>query len=138
MSKVNFSEFTWFIPRPKNQLAITIPNLHSLNLNPKLMEEMPTYITIGVSKAGDRLCLRAQPHSGYRLPKGGGVKDKDLIKLITASGVRLPARYTVWKEDDCWLATLDEHLSPKVNMAKPPNKPRTRNLKGILEEGKAL
>lgn len=136
MSKVNFNEFTWFAPRPKNQLAITIPNLCSLNLNPKLMEEMPAYITIGVNKTGELLCLREQAHSGYRLPKGGCVKDKDLIKLITDSGVRLPSRYTVWKEDDCWLAKLDVHVSPKVNTTKPPTKPRKHNLKTLLEEEK--
>lgn len=136
MSKVNFGEFVWFVPKPKNQLAITIPNRGVMNLNPKLMVEMPAYITIGVNKTGDRLCLREQPYSGYKLPKGGCVKDQDLIKLILSSGVRLPARYTVWKEDDCWLAMLDERLPPKVNMAHPPQIPRKRNLKRLLEEGK--
>lgn len=138
MSKIDFGEFTWFVPKPKNKLAITIPNLSVMNLNPKLMEEMPPYIAIGVNQIGDQLCLREQPDSGYKLPKGGSVKDKDLIKFISSSGIRLPARYTVLKEDGCWLAKLDEYLPPKVNMANPPKRPRKRNLKGLLEEGRKL
>lgn len=138
MSKVDFNDFTWFIPKPKSRSAITIPNLNIMNLNAKLMENMPSYVTIGVDKTGKCLCLREQAPSGYKLPRSGSVKDKELIANIVALGVRLPARYAVWQENGYWLAILDAHFSPKVNMSNPPKNPRKRDLKGLLEEGGRL
>lgn len=138
MSKIDFSEFTWFKAKPKNQFAITIPNQTILNINPKLLEVLPAFIEIGVRKAGTELCLREQPHSGYRILRSGAIKDKELLKYIVDSGVRLPARYTVLQEDDYWLAILDEWFPPKINAANPPKKPRTRNLKELLKESAAL
>ena len=122
----------------QNLFALTIPNPSVMNLNSKLMEQIVTRITVGVSNAGDRLCLREDAASGYKLAKGGSIKDKRLIQHIVNVGVRLPARYTVWKEEACWLAALDEHFPPTVNMDMPPSKPRKRNLKHLLVEEKTL
>ena len=137
MSSINFAEFTWFSPKPKITLSITIPNQNSLNLNPKLMDQMPQYIEIGASNDGSMLCIREKSDAGYKLPKSGSVKDKDLIRFLVAAGVRLSARYTVTKEAGYWLAALDDPSSPKVEMKKPPRKKRT-NLEGLAKEVEGL
>lgn len=138
MSKVDFNKFTWFAPKPKCQLIVTISSQNTMYLSPKLMEEIPAQIIIGVSERGDELCLREVKDSGYRLPKSGKIHDIELIRHIHTLGVRFPAKYAVRKEDDCCLATLNERVLPKVNTAKPAQSPRKRNLKGLLEEEKKL
>ena len=138
MSEMDFNKFTWFAPKPKCQLTITIPNKNAMYLSPKLMAEMPAQIMIGVSERGDRLCLREVKDSGYRLPKSGKLHDMELIRHIHTLGVCFPAKYAVCKKDDCYLATLNEYISPKVNTIKPTQSPRKRNLNSLLEEEKKL
>ncbi len=138
MSNINFTEFTWFSPKPKITLAVTIPNQDVLNLNSKLMEQMPKYVVIGAKDAGRILCIREQANTGYRLPKSGTVKGRDLIESLVSMGVRIPARYTAIKEDDCWIATLDKPMLPKVNMKKPPRKPKKDDLQSLRREVEKL
>lgn len=139
MSSIHFAEFTWFSPTPKTTLSISIPNENSFNLNPKLMEQMPSYIEIGVSSDGRVLGIREKPDTGYKLPKSGSVKAKELICFLVSAGVRLPAKYIVTNEGDCWKAVLVKPSSPipTVNTKKPPRKKRM-NLSGLVKEVEEL
>ena len=134
MSNINFEKFRWFIPKPKSPLAITIPNPDRLNLNPKLLSQMPSHIEIGISADGQEICIREQLNGGYWVPKSGTIKDKSLIRALTSMGVRLPARYTVQQEGGCWLAIMDEPITRKVIMKKPPSKPRNSDLHNLAKE----
>lgn len=139
MSSINFAEFTWFSPTPKTMLSISIPNENSFNLNPKLMEQMPSYIDIGASSDGHTLCIREKPDIGYKLPKSGSVKAKELIRFLVEAEVRLPAKYIVTNEGNCWKAVLVNPSSPipTVNTKKPPRKKRM-NLSGLAKEVEEL
>ena len=134
MSNIDFEKFTWFTPKPKSLLAITIPNPDRLNLNPELLTQMPSHIEFGVSKNGQEICIRERLNGGYKIPRNGSIKDSSLISVLTSMGVRLPARYTVQKEDNCWLAIMDEPLQRKVIMKKPPRKPRNSDLHNLTKE----
>ena len=138
MSNVDFGAFKWYTPRRASQLAITIPNPNHLNLNPKLRTQMPTHIQIGTKDNGQCICIRECPDTGYKVPKGGSIEDKSILQDIISSGVRLPARYSVEKEDDCWLAILDEDVLPKVSEKKAPRKPRKNDFQQLEKELKSL
>lgn len=138
MANIDFEKFTWFTPKPKIQLAITIPNQNYLNLNLKLIEQMPSRIAIGVSSNGTELCIQEQSEGGYKVPKSGAIKDKSLIQFIISRNVLLPVKYTVQREGDCWLAFMDEPTTPKINMKKPPRKPRSGNVRTLIKEIEAL
>lgn len=137
MASIQFEEFSWFVSKPKTQMTITIPNQKNINLNPKLMEQMPTYIAIGAKDGGKSLAIRATDESGWRLPKSGSLKKEDYIGWLIAMGVKIPARFSVTREENGWLAVMDELEPPKVNMKKPPRKPRADALRSLAREAKA-
>lgn len=114
MSNLNFSDFIWFTEKKKkNELAITVPNLHNFNLCPRLLLQLPERISIGISPDGKTVLIRKNTpdETGITPPKSGCVKLGELINYIVSKGVLLPARYNVSKEDDCWIGILDNQPS---------------------------
>lgn len=138
MAHIDFTQFTWFVPKPKVSLAITIPNPNSMNLNPHLMAQIPRSITFGISADGAQICICETEGAGYKIAKSGAVKDKDLIRHILNAGARYPARYSVYKEEDCWLGILDEQPPLKVDTSKKPRKQREDSLQAFEKEAGSL
>ncbi len=133
---MNFENFEWFVPKPKNELAITIPNMHTLNFNQKLLPQLPASVTIGVGENGRVLCIR-EMENGYRVCKNGSIKAdaKNLIDRMISLGVRLPARYSVTKEDCCWIARLEsEPTAPVLNLKNTPRRSTHKDISGLSKE----
>lgn len=133
MTKINQEEFTWFLPTPKSDMAINIPNPNLLNLNNKLLDEMPAYIMLGISSDGTKIFIKDHGEDGFKVIKSGTIKAHDVISALTKSGVHLPARYIVTNTDGGWIATLALPISPKTN--KTVSKPREQNLSSLIESG---
>ena len=138
MSNLNFEEFQWFKPQPKEQYAITISNLDCLRLNPKLVAELSSSIGIGISEDGQKICIREDVDDGYRVPKSGTITDRLLIQALISTGIRLPVRYTVRRVDGCWLATMDASPLKQVIEGKRPRKPKSSDIKILTEELESL
>lgn len=122
MTTIDFADFTWFSPKPKgSQMAITVPNLTCLNFNAKAMIKMPVQIQIGISEDAKTIGICEKPGTGYKIPKSGTVKDKDLVDFLVSHGVRLPAKYELQPAANGWIANLMESRPPKVtgNSRKP-------------------
>ncbi len=133
---MNFEDFEWFLPKPKNELAITIPNAHTFNFNQKLLPQMPSAVTIGVGENGRILCIR-EIENGYHICKNGSIKmnEKNVIDRIISCGIRLPARYSVTKEACYWIAKLEsEHSSPTLNIKGASRRSRRKDISGLAEE----
>ncbi len=133
MPEINFEEFRWFVPEPKNAMAITIPSLASINFNSALLEKLLSHITIGVFRDGHQLAI-CEKENGYKLNKGGRIKDEKLIKCITAAGIRLPAKYVVTMEENGWLALLETQGTPPVSTKKITKTPKNKPLSGLRAE----
>ena len=94
---------------------------------------VPERIAIGL-KGGDLICLR-QADAGYRVPRGGSVKAKEVIAALVDMGLSIPARYTVTPGDSYWIATLDKRPAPvAIDPLKASSKPRRRNLSKLIDE----
>lgn len=133
MANFDFEQFQWFLPKPKNPCAITIRDQGKLTLNAKFLEEAPLQFTVGVSQDGRRLCIREHA-DGFKRLSSGAVKDSRIIQQILSKGIRLPARYVATRQADVWVAELETAEQPSLNLKKPPKKPRTKGLSGVLAE----
>ncbi|NCC67032.1 MAG: hypothetical protein EOM14_02390 [Clostridia bacterium] len=133
MVKINQEEFTWFLPSPKSDLSINIPNSNRLNLNNKLVDKMPAYITLGISLDGTKIFIKEHGEDGFKVIKSGSIKAHEFISALTKCGVHLPARYIVTKTDGGWIATLTSPVLSRVN--KTTAKPRKQNLSPLIESG---
>ncbi len=133
MSEINLDAFRWFVPKPQNPLVITIPNLERISFNSKLLEKLPSYITIGISSDGHQLAI-CEKEDGYKLLKSGSIKNKELVKEIATLGVRLPAKYAVTIKDNGWLATLETQGTPPVSTKSITRTPQKKNLSGLQAE----
>lgn len=137
MASIQFEEFSWFTPKAKTQMAITIPNQKNINLNSKLMAQMPAHIIIGVKDSGATLAVRETDTSGWRLPKSGSLKKEDFIRWLIDKGLKIPARFSVTREDNGWLAVMDDPKPLKVDIKKPPRRRNTSALQSLKREVKA-
>lgn len=133
MENISLDQFQRFTPMPKNPRAITICNQKQLNINPKLLEELPMNFEIGVGSEGKLLCIREKA-AGYKELKGGAIKAEPLIQCMLGQSVTLPARYAVTKQGDVWIAELKPQKAPILDMKKPPRKPKTTGLSGVMRE----
>lgn len=123
----------WFSGEVQSPYAVTICGKEQININAKLRERMPLEFEVGVFADGHTICFRAKD-GGHKLLKSGHVKDKALVQYILDQGVHLPARYTVTEQNGIWVGTLDEQKQPALNMTKPPRRPKTKKLEGVLQE----
>ena len=57
----NKSDFEWVQPKLKSKLAISIPNEHDFNINPRLLAEIPERIGIGYNLQNMTLALSSIP-----------------------------------------------------------------------------
>ncbi len=137
MSSYQMEDFEWFLPEVKTDWAITIPNIHCINFNQKLLPQLPECIEIGVGAGGRVLCVREHAE-GYRLRKSGSIKTKgkSIIDRVVLLGVRLPARYSVTREGDYWIARLEDQEIPTLNVRKTPRRPRAKDVAGLCQEVK--
>ncbi len=131
---IHFDDLELFLPDPKNDLAITIPNRDTINFNQKLLPQLPEYIEIRVGERGSVLGVKENTE-GYRISKSGSIKKqgKRVIERLLEHGVRLPARYSVTREGDYWLARLEEQEIPTLN-TKKARRPREKNVTGLYRE----
>lgn len=127
-----FDDFDWFIPREKKKISITIPNTSSFNLNSELVQTMPDRIAIGI-KGIDTICIR-QDDNGYKVPKNGSIKTREMIATLISNGLSLPAKYAVTSNDSWWIATLESTSQPIViQPSKVSPKPRKRGLNKLID-----
>ena len=137
MSEIEFSKFVWFKKEPKPpQLSITVPNSSRINLNAKLMLQMPDRIKIGVMPDGKTICICETSDEGYHLPKNGSLPEKRIIRMLMKNNIVFPARYTVTKQDDKWIGVLDEDITVKSNSKKicKPGKYNSEEVAGLKTE----
>ena len=137
VASVNFEEFKWFTPIPKNPLRISIPNLQSLRLSPMFKEEVPQFVEIGVSDHGRTLCIREKQETGYRV-SNNSIKANNLIQHLVNAGIHLPAKYSVTKEDCCWIAKLEPANPPTIDMTRTPPRRKVRDMTEFMKEVSGL
>ncbi len=134
MDIFDFSQVAvWFSGELQSPYAVTICSTEQMNINAKLLEQLPPYFEIGVSADGHTLCFR-EKENGYKRLKSGSVKDARPIRYILDQGVHLPARYTVTEQSGVWIGTLDKQKQPALNITKPPRRPKAKKLEGVLQE----
>jgi len=108
--------------------ATTISELEAeINILKRLEQMANAVRTSGEDRKWDELSKLLQDDS-----------HKSLIQFIISRNVLLPVKYTVQREGDCWLAFMDEPTTPKINMKKPPRKPRSGNVRTLIKEIEAL
>ena len=129
----NKSDFEWVQPKLKSKLAISIPNEHDFNINPRLLAEIPERIGIGYNLQNMTLAL-CKEDTGHACPKNGTIKLPELIQKLTQHEMHFPARFTVIHENDLWIGTLDPQPEPKSVLKKPPRRKKKPDLKRLAEE----
>lgn len=137
MTSINFEEFTWFTPKAKTGLSCTIPNQKTINLNPTLTGQLPAYISIGEKEGGKILAIRESDEStesAWKVPKSGSLKKSEWINWLISRGVRLPAKYSITRMDNGWLAVLEEQRPAEIMIKKPNRHPPKDGLQSIARE----
>lgn len=136
MPNFDLNEFTWFVPREKKTLYITIPNAESINLN-KLATMMPERIDIGI-KGANIICIR-QDDAGYKVTKRGSLKARDIISSLVNNGLSIPAKYAVVPDDPYWYAELESKTSPIVICpSKTLKNPRKKGLGKLIDKEESV
>lgn len=120
MSKYQLNDFTMFVAPTKNGYAITIPNKNYLNLNTALHKEVFGKVRLGLHKSEVTLILVPSDECGVQIPNSGSIRIPEFIAQITDRGIRLPARFTVSKDDEYWIGKLQSQapLHPKLKSDK--------------------
>ncbi len=126
-------QIKWFMPVPKNPLAIAITNLGYLSLNDKLVQQLPEHIMFGVGEDASLLFI-SPCEQGFRVTKSGRISAQELIACLVERGLALPARFTVAWEDDMWVGKAGAYTLPKLNVDKLPGKAKARQAKCVMEE----
>ena len=135
MSTINFKEFIWFDLSPKPpEMMISVSETGGFTFNSPAREALPSHIKIGILPDGKRVCVVEDPTSGYTLPKSGTVKRPELVGHIVSAGIVLPARYSMRREDNCWVAELQAPTTKKRLPAKNPRKISKSAEESILKE----
>ena len=140
MENINLDEFELFIPTPKIQRKITLPNENYLRINAQLLNELPEKIEILLHAAQPYLFIRkAQRENGFLLRKSGEIHSRELVARLVARGARIPAEYEVIPREDGWLARLKPPAAaPRVNLAHPPKRPRKLDPEKLKKEQQSL
>ena len=132
---INFEEFVWFDLGPKPpEMMINVSETGGFTFNRPAREALPSHIKIGILPDGKRVCVVENPASGYTLPKSGTVTRPELVEHIVSAGIVLPARYSMRKEDNCWVAELQAPPTKKRSPARHPQRISKSAEKSILEE----
>ena len=122
MGKISFDEFVWFDLSPKPpEMVINVSETRGFTFNRPAREALPPHIKIGIMPDGRTVCVVGDPSSEYMLPKSGTVARPELVEHIISAGIILPARYTMRREDNCWVAEL---RAPKIKKRPPAKNPR--------------
>ena len=133
----NEKDFVWMKPKEKNRLAINIPNENDFNINPALRAELPRKITVGY--IADRMILAIrQADDGYSIPKSGTIRIPELISELTKHNMTFPARFTVEKDADRWIATLVPQQKPIADFRKMPKRKKKPDLEALAKEAESL
>ena len=135
MKQYNVDEFVWFVPTPKNKCAINFQRERAFNLNTALCAELGHQIEIGFHPSEKVLCLRkATDNKGLKVPLSGSITSAELNEKLVAANFKPPMRFTVTRQDDCWIAISNAtHVPETVNVEKPSKRPRKVNPARILE-----
>lgn len=107
MDRVDPNIFKWYSPNHKTRLTISIPNEEIVYFSPNLAELLPPAVAVGFSPDGGMIALR-QDENGYHIHKNHTIKSRDLVQVLTNTGVELPVKYTVEEQDDLWIGVLKE------------------------------
>lgn len=135
MSITNFEEFVWFDLSPKPpEMVINVSETGGFTFNRPAREALPSHIKIGIMPDGRTVCVVEDPSSEYTLPKSGTVSRPELVEHIISAGIVLPARYTMRREDNCWVAELQAPKMKKRPPAKNPRKISKSAEESILKE----
>ena len=130
-------DFVWMKPKEKNRLAINIPNESDFNINPALRAELPNKIAVGYIADKLILALR-QADDGYAIPKSGRIKIPELIAELTKHNMIFPARFSVVKDEDKWIATLVPQRRPMADVRKMPKRKKKPDLDALAKEAESL
>lgn len=136
MKNREMEQFRWFIPRPKAQYFISIPNSSYLRFNEKLRAKVPDQVAIGISPDGKTIYVREQA-DGYKLPKNGTIHDEEIIAHLNALGIEVPAKYQVEEVDGTWVATWKPAPPLGLRMDGPARR-RQKGRESILRELEAM
>ena len=115
-------------------MMISVSETGGFTFNSPAREALPLHIKIGILPDGKRVCVVEDPTSGYTLPKSGTVKRPELVGHIVSAGIVLPARYSMRREDNCWVAELQAPTTKKRLPAKNPRKISKSAEESILKE----
>lgn len=122
MEENNDSRILWFYPIPKNRYAINLSASETLSLNSAFMEKVfGQTLMFGYDEVDHAIHIR-QTEDGFNLRKNGMIRHNGFISAILESGVRAPARFSVSKHEEGWIAHL---TAQKPVVFKAKRKPRT-------------
>ena len=135
MGKISFEEFVWFDLGPKPpEMVINVSETGGFTFNRPARAALPDHVRIGILPDGKTICVVEDPSSGYALPKGGTVSRPELVRHIASAGIVLPARYSMRREDDCWIAELQAPVAKKRPPVRTPRRISKSAEESILEE----
>ena len=58
--------------------------------------------------------------------------------MLTSRGMRFPARFTVIREGDLWIGTLDPQPDLKIDHKNPPRRKKKPDLASLAKEAEKL
>lgn len=134
MKQYHIDDFIPIVLSPKKIYAINFRNERAFNINSALLNELGRWIEIFIHPTDSVLCLRkAKEGSGIHFPASGSLQKKELSAALIERNIKPPICFSVYKQDNYWIATADEvNIPDTVPIDKPSKRPRKVNPARIL------